>query len=221
MNLNIIISCRDGDESQVQYLMNILRQFKKIIFTPCLVYSGNNPKFPCNMHVKAKNSFVELHMILAGLKYFKGIGNEENRFLKLSAHTWPLNEDKIIDIFNALAEAKSPYAGNWWHNNLEGSLAADFFCLDFSYGNIFDKITNIVNDSEVTLYYLLKNKNKLPYIIPERDPILWNNFYTCDGLCLTAHKKLQLNLAYARNLNETGRIVEVISAEVPLQFQTV
>lgn len=217
MNVNIIITCRDGDEPQVQYLMNALRQFKKIIFTPCLIYSGRDPKFPCNMRVKAKNNSVELHMILAGLKYFKSIKSEENRFLKLSAYTWPLDEDKIIGIFDALTAAKKPYAGNWWHNNLEGSLAVDFFCLDFSYGNIFDKITNIINDSEVTLYHLLKDKKKTPYIIPERNPVLWNNYYTCDGLYLTAHKKVQLNLDYVRRLNETGK--HAISELLP-QFQT-
>jgi hypothetical protein len=218
MNLNIIITCRDGDEFQVQHLMSVLRQFKKITFTPGLVYSGKDPKFPCNMRVKAKNNSVELHMILAGLKYFKGIKSEENRFLKLSSYTWPLDEDKIIVIFDALAAAKKPYAGNWWHNNLVGSLATDFFCLDFSYGNIFDKVTNIINDSEVTLYHLLKNKNKTPYIIPERDPVLWNNYYTCDGLYLTAHRKLQLNLDYVRRLNEVGKPTSV---ELPLQSQTV
>ena len=202
MNINIIITCREGNELHVEHLMNILQQFKKIIFTPCLIYSGNDIKFPCNMRVKTKTNSVELHMIMAGLKYFKAIENEENRFLKLSSYTWPLDEDKIISIFETLTEVKKPYAGNWWHNNLEGSLSVDFFCMDLSYGNIFEKVTSIVNDSEVTVYHLLKDKGKTPYIIPERNPLLWNNYYACDALRLTAHKKLDLNLKYVKELQK-------------------
>ena len=202
MKINIIIACHDGDEKHVVHLVNLINTYKKIQPQICLVYSGTDSKFPCSMRVKAQPNALELSMILAGLKYFKTVNSQEKKFLKLSCYVWPLDENKIISIFDKLDELKKPYAGNYWHNNLKGSLSTDFFCLDLSFGNIFENVTKVVNDSEVTLWHLLKNKGKNPYIIPERDPVLWNNFYTCDSLKITAHKDLDLNLKVTQAFND-------------------
>jgi hypothetical protein len=196
MNLNIIITTDDTTREHVPHLINLIKNYKVIKPEVVLVYCGEDTTFLCNVRIKAKPYIQEFGMTMAGVNYFKNTENKNKKFLKLSAYVWPLDENKIIEIFDKLDTLKKPYAGNFWHNNLEGSLSADFFCLDLACGNILENVTDITNDSEVTLNTLLRKRNKSPYIIPERNPVLYNNYFRCDGLRLTACKHLEENLKY-------------------------
>lgn len=198
MNINVLVTCFDT-EKHIPYLLGILSQFKQIKPSICVIYCGKDEKTPCTVRLRgAKKSSAELAMIVEGMRWFKSQKNTNPRFLKLSAYVWPLSESKIIDIFEEMDKERRPYAGNVWHHNIGGSLSADFFLLNTDYGNFFQNVTHVTNDSEVTIYQLLKEKRKSPYIIPERDPVFWNNYWECEKLDLLMRPDLEANLRMAK-----------------------
>jgi hypothetical protein len=204
MDVNVLITCFDT-EKHIPYLLGILKQFKQINPSICVIYCGRDTKIPCTVRLSGtKKNSMELSMVIEGMRWFKSQKNSNTRFLKLSAYVWPLDESKIVSIFEDMDKERKPYAGNVWHHNLTGSLAADFFLLNTEYGNIFQNVTRVTNDSEVTIFQLLKEKRKSPYIIPERDPVFWNNYWECEKLGLLMRPDLEINLKLAKEkiLNE-------------------
>jgi hypothetical protein len=194
MDVNILITCYNT-EKHVPILLDILKQFKQIKPTFCVVYSGDQPDFPCHVRIKdTKKNSRELAMIVEGMHWFKQNKTVVSRFLKLSAYVWPLNEDKILKIFEDMDKIRRPYAGNIWHYNVSGSLSADFFLLNTDYGDVFSNVTQVINDTEVTIFQLLQEKNKNPYLIPERQPVFWNNYWECKKLGLVMRPDLEENL---------------------------
>jgi len=206
MNINIIVTCYNT-EDHLSSLMKILDGFTKIKPIVCVAYSGSHESFPCDVRLQnTGDNSRELSMIVESMKWFKAKKVQSTRYLKLSAHVWPLNEDKLISIFEEMDKVRRPFAGNYWHHNFEGSLSADFFLLNTEYGNIFSNVTQVVNDTEVTIYQLLKGKNKNPYIIPGRDPVFWNNFFECKPLCLAMHPNLSDNLVLANEIKKEATV---------------
>jgi hypothetical protein len=184
--------------------MKIISEFKSIKPTVCIVYSGEHKgEVPCNVYIeKTENTSRELAMILQGIEWFRKKQTGCTRYLKLTANVWPADENKIIKIFEEMDKIRRPYAGNIWHHNLEGSLSADFFLLNTEYGEIFKNINRMINDTEVTIYHLLKEKRKNPYIIPEREPVFWNNFFECKKLGLAMQKKVVDNIPLFEELKK-------------------
>jgi hypothetical protein len=195
MDVNILITCYNT-EDHLPYLTRIISEFKLITPKICVVYSGQHKdSVPCDIYMENTNDLSrELAMILQGMAWFKNQKTTVSRYLKLSANVWPTNEDKIIKIFEEMDKIRRPYAGNIWHHNIEGSLSADFFLLNTDYGNIFKDVHAMINDTEVTIYRLLKEKNKNPYLIPEREPVFWNNYFECKKLDLLLYKKSEDNI---------------------------
>lgn len=195
MDVNFIITCHDTEE-QVHLLVNLLKSYKIIKPHIVVAYSGEKDNFPC--HVRIANTEPhsrELGLIKEGMNVFRRSNNKIKKLVKLSAYVWPTDENKLIDIFKRLEEARCPYAGNYWHYNMTGSLAADFFVADLTYGDFIAPLMQITNDTEVTLYrQIVKDMKKKVLIISERDPVFWNNYYECKALGVTMYPDPTVNL---------------------------
>ena len=194
MDINFIVTCYDNEE-QLALLLKLLESYKKIKPTVVVSYSGEK-EIPC--HVRITNTIPatrELAMTVEGYRVFKRFKNTNKKFVKLSARVWPVDEDALIELFKKLEENKVPFAGNYWHHNLTGSFAADFFVADFTYGNFLDPIDIVTNDTEVTLYQqLIVRMKKKVYLIPERTPIFWSNLFECKPLGLIMYEDIEVSL---------------------------
>jgi hypothetical protein len=192
MEVNVIITCHDTEE-HLPVVVRIVQEFKLLQPRVMIVYSGKKDDVPCHLRIgTTKDISRELVMTVEAIKGFQK-QNKIQRFLKISAHIWPADEQKIVDAFQALEDQKTPYGGNYWHHNLQGSLAADFFILDLNQGNFLRRVDKVMNDTEVSLYQYLIKENKTPYIFPDRHPIFWSNFYECEHMKLASARNFERN----------------------------
>jgi hypothetical protein len=202
MKINVLITCYNN-EDHLPVLLGVLQTYKTLQPQVGIIYAGTDKNFVCNVRIAGtKPHSRELAMIVEGMKWFKSKYPETPHYIKLSAHVWPLDEEKLIKLIADFDASHRCYAGNKWHHNLEGSLSSDFFLLNTDYGNVFKDLTQVINDTEVTIYRALKEKNKYPYLIPERAPVFWNNFHQCEKLCMTLRPKLEENLEAVKRLKK-------------------
>jgi hypothetical protein len=178
--INFLITCHDKNLAFIEQTKKIINSYKKILPSIFIAYAGEKP-LACDIKTKELPEPIR-EIVLAYEAYKLGLKTGNPYFIKLSAQAWMLDEDKLLDIFQRMEKAKALFAGNYWHHNIEGSLAADIFFLHRRYGDLFKKIEGIVSDSEITLFHMLKNQGVKPLIIEERDPVFWNHVYQCPTL---------------------------------------
>ncbi len=195
MDVNVLITFFDK-EDHLPYLLQILNSYKILKPTVLQVYTGTNPDVKANLKYNLPTNALdqrEYSMLVEGAKAFKSV-NQTKRFLKLNSNTWPLDEQKIVDIFNKLDELERPVATNYWTNNQPGSFAADIFLADTRFGNVFAPANKFLRTTELTLHSVIQNLSHQPYLIEEREPVHWRNLWECKNLKWVMYNDLQQNL---------------------------
>jgi hypothetical protein len=195
MKVNILITYYDKEEF-IPYLLQILNSYKTLEPTILQVYTGSKQDVKADLKYLLHPSMQQQRdysMLMEGIKAFKQI-NENKRFLKLNSNTWPLDETKLIDIFNKLDELKLPIASNYWNNNQKGSLATDILLMDLNYGHLFTAADKFYQTTEITLDRALQKIKKEPLIIEEREPVHWKNLWECQQLKWTMYSNLNMNI---------------------------
>jgi hypothetical protein len=201
--INFIITCYNREEYW-DHLEKILKSYKLIDANYVLAYNGNDPNF--NGYYVGQNrghSLGEYDCIIGA--YNKIIPNS-NKWIKISVDSWLLDEHKILKIFTEMEKNKCGFAGHYW-NRVEGDISTDIFFVDTNYGNIFEIMSK--NEFpffehnkylEEGVFYLLKKNNIKIHLINERNPIHWENRYSCVKLKWTMRHNLDENLNYLKKI---------------------
>ena len=147
--LNILITCYNR-EDYIPYLINIIESYKKIDVNYAICYNGLNDDFNCHFRtVYQPNNGrgndghqhgcpyaeADLDLLLGGYDYLKD--NGAHLWVKLSADSWMIDEDKIIQILDELEKTDCAYAGNFWYEYK--NMSTDVFFSSTKVNNIFEE----------------------------------------------------------------------------------
>jgi hypothetical protein len=146
--LNILITCYNR-EDYIPHLVKIIESYKKIDANYAICYNGVNDDFECHFRtVYEPNNGrgneghqhgcpyaeADLDLLLGGYDYLKD--NGAHLWVKLSADSWMIDEDKIIEILDELEKTNCAYAGNFWYEYK--NVATDIFFSSTKVNNIFE-----------------------------------------------------------------------------------
>ncbi len=147
--LNMLITCHTR-EDYIPHLIQIIESYKKIDVNYAICYNGYDDNFNCHFRtVYQPNNGrgddghqhgcpyaeADLDLLLGGYDYLKD--NGAHLWVKLSADSWMLDEDKIIQILDELEKTDCAYAGNFWYEYK--NMSTDVFFSSTKVNNIFEE----------------------------------------------------------------------------------
>lgn len=148
MNVNFIITCYNR-EDYIPYLIDIINSYKTIKANYAICYNGTISGFDCHFRsVYFPNggrgedghpsgcpyAEADCELVLGGYDYLKDNGH--NLFIKLSADSWLVDENKTIEILNRIEQTSAAYAGNFWYNN--SCVSTDICFINTKKHNLFE-----------------------------------------------------------------------------------
>jgi len=191
VKINFIITCHNR-EKYFPYLKDIIYSYQTIEPNITLCYNGETEdlaydlKIPNYGHQVGEYSLVKLGYVLSNIK------QENHYFVKLSVDSWLLNEDVILETFKTMQEAKTPYGGSCWSNQIQ--LSTDIFFADTRYGNIFEELKFDDCLLEYCMYNAVRRLGKGHLTIKRRNSQSATDSIKCNSLNWVYSHDLDFNL---------------------------
>jgi hypothetical protein len=196
MNVNWVIGCHDK-EAYWPHLKEVFATYETIVPETCLLYNGRQEDFPCDV----RNADLGIQLgsmdgLYKARDFFKD--SQTFRYVITCIDSWLLDESAILRIFETMERTKCCYAGNWWDEH-NAAVSTDIWFLDTRWGNPWPCIEWDGNWVEGSVFKAVSKVGRI-LIIPDREPVHWENRYECPALKWVMHNDLESNLRRRKEL---------------------